>query len=584
MRKSIYETGPAGDAASAEGLARFSAELTNIKATKAALLHLRRGLKYAGADQFDRAEKAAMEAAALDPKLFYAWHLMGIARDKLNNRAGALEAYEKALALSPESPAIANDLGRLAYRMEMWPQAEALFRHCLAFKPGAPEASNNLGALLRTQMRYDEAIEVLKTSLLAHPREGMVWITLGTVLSDAGRFDEAVTFYEEALRLNPRDPKAHYNLSGVQFAIGQEEAAITRCLNAFPLAKQPLDGTMMRFSVGVMSLGSGDLTQGWKYYGARLEPSFNEPIHYYAKSERWTPETDIRGRHLMLFGEQGLGDEILFANVLDTVLEDLGPEGKLTMAVTDRLVSYFQRSFPDVEFSAHVTMSKEGSAHRFAPAIKDWSGIDYWAPMADMLSKYRPSVDSFPNRPQGFMKPDPERVEYWRGVLSALPGAKIGLLWTSLIINSTRHLYFSPFEDWAPVLTTPGVTFVNLQYGDRSADLEFVRERFGVEIYQPEGIDLKNDLDEVAALSAALDLVVGVSNATFNIAAAAGAPAWLISTPRVWTWLGTDRYPWYSQVKAFARGKERDWTGVMAQVAQALGEHLGHGTRLAATG
>jgi tetratricopeptide (TPR) repeat protein len=584
VRKSIYETGPAGDAASAEGLARFSAEITNIKATKAALHHLKRGLKHASAEQFDRAEKAAIEAAKLDPSLFYAWHLMGIARDKLNDRAGALEAYEKALALSPESPAIANDLGRLAYRMEMWPQAEALFRHCLAHKPGAPEASNNLGALLRSQMRYDEAIEVLRASLMANPGEVMLWVTLGTVLSDAGKFNDAVTFYEEALRLNPKDPKAHYNLSGVQFALGQEEDAITRCLAAIPLARQPLEGTMMRFSVGVMSLSRGDLTQGWKYYGARLEPSFNEPIQYYAKSPRWTPDTDIRGRHLMLFGEQGLGDEILFANALNSVLDDLGPDGKLTMAVTDRLVGFFQRSFPDIEFGAHVTMSKNGSAHRFAPFIKDWSGIDCWAPMADMLGKYRPTLSSFPERPSGFMKPDAARVEYWRGVLSKLPGTKIGLLWTSLIINSARHLYFSPFEQWKPVLTTPGVTFVNLQYGDRSADLEFVREKFGVEIYQPEGVDLKNDLDEVAALSAALDLVVGVSNATFNIAAAVGTPSWLISTPRVWTWLGTDRYPWYSQVRAFARGTERDWSGVMAQVSEALTEHLEHGTRLAAAG
>ncbi|PMY89162.1 hypothetical protein C1X67_30520, partial [Pseudomonas sp. FW305-62] len=82
----------------------------------------------------------------------------------------------------------------------------------------------------------------------------MVWVTLGTVLSDAGKFNDAVTFYEEALRLNPGDPKAHYNLSGVQFALGQVDEAISRCLEAIPLARQPLEGTMMRFSVGVMSL------------------------------------------------------------------------------------------------------------------------------------------------------------------------------------------------------------------------------------------------------------------------------------------------------------------------------------------
>jgi tetratricopeptide (TPR) repeat protein len=584
VRKSLYETGPAGDAASQEGLAQFYSEITNLKEAKAALQHLKRGLKYATAAQFDRAEKEAVEAARLAPSLFYAWHLMGIARDKLNNRAGALEAYEKALALSPESPAVANDLGRLAYRMEMWPQAEALFQHCLSRRPGTPEASNNLGTLLRGQMRYDEAVEVLKTSLMAYPAENMLWVTLGTVLSDSGRLEEAVTFYNEALRLNPRDPKAHYNLAGAMFTMGEQEAAIQRCFDAIPMANTPLEATMLRFSIGIMSLSRGELAQGWKYYGARLEPSYHDPIKFYTKQPRWTPEADIRGRRLMIFGEQGLGDEIMFANVLDDVLDDLGPDGRLTMAVTDRLLPFFERSFPQVRFGSHITMSKDGSAHRFAPFITDWTDIDCWAPMAEMLLKHRPTVESFPDRPKGFMQPDPERVEHWRKLLAALPGPKVGLLWSSLLINSARHQYYSPFEEWAPVLKTRGVTFVNLQYGDREADLEFAREKFGVEIYQPPGIDLKDDLDDVAALSAALDLVVGISNATFNIAAAVGTPSWLISTRGSWSWLGTDRYPWYSQARAFAPATPRDWSDVMTQVSGALSEFVEGGTRMAATG
>lgn len=584
VRKSLYETGPAGDAASQEGLARFYAEITNLHEAKAALQHLKRGLKHSGAQRFDRAETEALEAVRLAPSLFYAWHLLGIARDKLNNRAGALEAYEKALALSPENPAVANDLGRLAYRMDMLPQAETLFRHCLAHKPAAPEASNNLGTLLRKQMRFDDAIDVLRASLLAHPGEGMLWVTLGTVLSEAGRLEEAATFYNEALRLNPKDAKAHYNLAGAEFALGDQEGAIERALRAIPMATSPLEATMLRFSIGSMSLSRGDLAQGWRYYAARLEPSFHDPIKFYAKCAQWTPQTDIRGRHLMIFGEQGLGDEIMFANVLSDVLEELGPEGRLSMAVTDRLLPFFERSFPQVRFGAHVTMSKDGSAHRFAPFVKDWTEVDYWTPEAELLAKYRPTAAAFPERPEGFMRADPARVAYWRKILDDLPGPKVGLLWSSLIVNSARHLYYSPFEEWAPVLKAPGLTFVNLQYGDRTADLEFAREKFGVDIYQPQGIDLKDDLDEVAALSAALDLVVGISNATFNIAAAVGTPAWLISTRGVWTWLGTRRYPWYSQVRAFEQATPRDWRAVMAEVGAALSEYAEGGTRLAATG
>lgn len=584
MRKSPFESGPIGDAASREALARLQGEISSVKAMRNALRHLKKGLLYANQNKFKEAETAALEAIKHDKSIVYSWHLLGIARDKLGDRAGALDAYEKALALGPESPEIANDLGRLAYRMEMWPQAEALFRHCLALKPNAPEASNNLAALLRRHARNQEAIDVLRASLMAHPGEAILWVTLGTILGDQGELDQAETFYTEALRLHPDYAKSLHNLAGIMFAKGQELEAIDQTLRAIPLAEAPEDATMMRFAIGSMSLSRGDLTQGWKYYAARLEPTFSEPIHFLTDRPQWRPGTDIAGRHLMLYGEQGLGDEVLFANLLHEVIADLGPSGRLTLAVTDRLLPFFQRSFPEISLGSHITIAREGRAYRTAPFLKDWSNIDYWAPMAELLQSYRPTAQSFPHRPNGFMRTDPARVEHWRQTLSHLPGTKVGLLWTSMVMNAGRNLQFSPFEQWSPVLKTPGATFINLQYGDQSEALEFARRKLGVEIYQPPGINLRDDLEDVAALSAALDLVLGVSNASFNLAASVGAPSWLVAARRAWTQLGTDRYPWYSQVRTFSPAKAGDWTTVMAEVAGALGEYVEDGTRLAAAG
>ena len=125
------------------------------------------------------------------------------------------------------------------------------------------------------------------------------------------------------------------------------------------------------------------------------------------------------------------------------------------------------------------------------------------------------------------------------------------------------------------MLGTPGVSFVNLQYGDCAAEIEQARNELGVEIWNPPGIDLKQDLDDVAALSSALDLVIGFSNATLNIAAACGAPTWLISAPGAWTCLGTDRYPWYPQVRLFRPPAFREWEPVMAEIGMELARFAG---------
>ena len=182
-------------------------------------------------------------------------------------------------------------------------------------------------------------------------------------------------------------------------------------------------------------------------------------------------------------------------------------------------------------------------------------------------------MDAYPAR-EAYLAADPKRVEHWTRVLESAPaGRKVGLLWKSAVGRDSRHRYFSPFEAWAPVLAQPGVTFVNLQYGDCAEELGAAKRDFGVDIWTPPGIDLKQDLDEVAALCCALDLVVGFSNATLNIAGACGVPTFLISTPGAWPRLGeTKAYPWYPNTQVFLPPGFGEWGPVMDEVAAALGD------------
>jgi hypothetical protein len=269
-------------------------------------------------------------------------------------------------------------------------------------------------------------------------------------------------------------------------------------------------------------------------------------------------------------GEQGLGDEVLFANILPDVVEALGPEGRLTLALEKRLTPLFQRSFPAARITHHYTWEQDGRTLRRVPMLGEMEDIDLWAPLASPLQRFRPAVDAYPARPS-FLTPDPDRVAHWRAVLAEAPtGPKVGILWKSLNLDGARLRYFSPFDGWAPVLTTPGVTFVNLQYGDSDKEMAEARERLGVELWRPPGIDLKNDLDDVAALACALDVVLGPANATTNIAAACGANVWLISTPGAWPKLGTDHYPWYPAARLFNAPADDPWGAVMQDIAGAL--------------
>lgn len=567
--KTRLASGAAGDSASPAALQRLQEAVSAIR-LQAILPILQQAVIEVKQDHHKAAADLALKALEIDEECGVAWHVLAVAREKAGDYTTALSCYENALKLNPNEPELANDLGRLAYVMNMKEEATSLFASYLALKPDSMDGVNNLACCLRDQMLFGDAVELLKPALAERPDNAMLWNTLGTILAEEGEMEQSTVFFDEALRHDPGMAKAQYNRANARLALGDLQGALADCLAAIPRTTLESDVAMMKLAHATILIAQGRLGEGWDAYEARQDPRFADLTHFVCDAPVWTPETDIEGKHLMLFGEQGLGDEVLFGSILPDVIEALGPAGKLTLAVEKRLVPLFQQSYPGIEVGQHTTGKIDHHTVRFAPFAQDRPLPDCWAPIASLLRRFRRNLADFPARDR-FLHADPARVDHWKAALAeAGPGPKIGVLWKSLKIDSGRYRYFSPFDNWRPVLETPGVSFVNLQYGDCAAELAQAKSELGLDIWTPPGIDLKDDLADLAALCCALDLTLGPANATTNIAAAAGAPVWLISTPGAWPRLGTDRYPWYPQVRAFVPEAYNRWEGVMAEVAAAL--------------
>jgi tetratricopeptide (TPR) repeat protein len=573
-----------GDSASPEALLRLNQALLELQRlrTESLLPLLHQAVAAMRADKPKEAAELAIEALKMDERCGVAWHILAVCREKSDDFTSALKCYETALELTPDEPEIANDLGRLAYRMGFMEEAEALFQTYLQKVPASSDGANNLANAQRDQFRFSEATETLRAAIKVHPESALLWNTLGTVLAEQGDMEKAVIFFEESMRLDPKFSKSRYNRGNALLALGDPQRALIDCQAALKDTRLDSEVSMMKLACATMLIAGGELGAGWDTYEARLEPHYADVTHFLADRPAWTPEMDVRGKRIVLFGEQGLGDEILFANIVPDMIEAIGPDGKLSIAVEPRLAPLFQRSFPTAEIGPHVTVKVDHHTVRAARFIEDWETIDAWAPLASPLRRFRRRVEDFPPRDR-FLIPDEARVAHWRDVLKAAPAGKtVGVVWKSLVKATSRSRYFAPFEAWEPILRTPGVTIVNLQYGDSTEEVAHAKAAFGVDLWTPPGIDLKNDLDDLAALTAALDLIIGPANATTNIAAAVGAPTWLISTPGAWPKLGTDRYPWYPQVRVFNPPSYNAWEPVMIELAEALAR-FADGTALAGT-
>lgn len=577
--------GMVGDAASPAAIGRLwefvGAERNrSLKSQKKVLQLLKSSIAALRQSDFEGGAQQALAALRIDETSGLAWHVLAICQEKANRLALALQAYESALKLLPDHSDIAHDLGRLAQRLGYLEIAEKLLLKFLAVNPGHIDGTNNLACVMRDQQRYGDAIETLRQLLQIEPESPILWNTLGTVLSDEGRFDEALTFFDEALRLRPDLANARYNRANVKRPLGDVPGALEDLEAAIPGAEGPYELAMMKMARALMMMGEAMLPEAFEAYEARLDPSLPDAMRVAVPCARWNPrEHDIRGKRLLVVGEQGIADELVFANCLNDVIEAVGPEGQVFVAVEQRMVSLFQRSFPKAIVGGHRAVRLEGRLTRYVPFIEDLpegEGPDYWVPIASLMAVYRPSVQAFPKH-HGYITPDPERVARWSEELKALgPGLRIGLHWKSLIMSGSRRRSFaSSFQRWEPVLRTPGCVMINLQCGDVSEDLAMA-EAAGVKIWTPP-INLKDDLEDVAALSMVCDLVIGPGTAGTNIAAACGARTWMIAAPDDWALMKTGRYVFYPDMKVFVRAPVDGWPGVIDEMRAALDRAVADG-------
>jgi tetratricopeptide (TPR) repeat protein len=484
--------------------------------------------------------------------------------ERAGDLAAALDGYQAALAETPQDPDALTAVARIAERLEMHAVAAQVWAEVARAAPERLEAVDGQARALVALGRADEGVALLREATLANPQEARLWNALGVALTQDGQTELALTFLDEAVRLDPRLAAALYNRGGARFDLGdlagaQEDFALAR-----KAARKPGDAAMIDFAAATLMLARGELAAGWDAYEARFSRDLPNPVVFRAPGRRWTPDVKLEGRHLLVLAEQGLGDELMFANLLADVQAALGPDGLMTVAVEPRLVALFQRSFPGARVVAHQTAG-EGAARVRSAEVRKGRPVDLWAPLASLTRRFRRSLNDFPSG-GGYLTPDPERVARWRAWLGDGPPA-VGLSWRSGNVTGERRRHYPPLDGLGPVLAAPGVRFVPIQYGDVAEELPVLAQLSGGRMLPPPDLDLRDDLEGLAALCATLDLVVSVANATGALAGAVGAELAMISGPVSWPKLGTDGYPWYPKARAFAPAGFGRWEPVMAELA-----------------
>ncbi len=518
------------------------------------------GMVCGAAGELDRALEHLAHAARLDPTSHEACFGLGNVYWMRRDVAAAIESYRRALKLNPDSAQTHFNLGlvlRFAARLQ---DAAYHFERAVALAPAFREAAKEC-ALAQTQLRrFDAALRVAQDALRHDPAAGELQATLGFVYQKMHRAQAALECYDKAQSLGHADADLWCNRGCVLQELGRIPEAFEAYDRAIALQQE---FPVARFHRALARLLVGDYASGWPEYETRLisEEHPRRPDVY----PRWNG-SPLAGRTILIYGEQGLGDEMMFASCLPEVVEQAG---RCIIECNPALERLFRRSFPQ----AVVYAATPG---RSVPGMISAESIDCEVPIGSLpLHLRRSAADFRPHR--GYLRADPERVAAWRERLASMgTGLKVGISWRGGTHVSRSPLRSIPLAQWQPIFDAAPAQFVSLQYGDCAGELEELSARQGRRIvHWPEAI---NDYDETAALVCALDVVVSVCTAVIHLGGALGQRV-LIMAPHSPEWrygFAGESMPWYPSVRIFRQPTAGDWQPVISAVAGILRE-LGAG-------
>jgi tetratricopeptide (TPR) repeat protein len=428
--------------------------------------------------------------------------------------------YKNLLGSSPDDLALLFFTGTCELQLGFNGPAINYFRRCLEIAPETPEIWNNLGSAYKAENLDEKALECWQEAL--------------KIREDADYYNNMVTLY-----INTGSPE-----KGMEWA---EKG----------LALKP-DMARLRWNYSLLLLEQGRWKEGFAEYEYG-KASLDRPERNYT-NDGDLPWWNGEPGNVVVYGEQGMGDEVMFASCIPDAME----KADIVFDCHPRMIDIWKRSF-----GIDCFPTRKGQDVSWA---RDYR-FDYRCAIGDLFRIFR-SDGNFPKTP--YLKPDPELVKHYRAKLEATgPGPYIGISWLAGT-KSTRTDFRSIKLGHIKELFEVGGTFISLQYTEGAeGKVERFKNDTGYEIHHWKDVVEANtgemdeqgqsvratgfNYDHTVALISALDLCILPNTTAVHVCGALGKECWTL-TPKEAAWryqLKGNEMPMYKSVTQFRDGIEQ---------------------------
>ena len=430
-------------------------------------------------------------------------------------------------------------------------KARELFQRHLDATPQSATGYERLANCLIKLDSPEDAIRTCATGCEIAGESPALLNIWGLALRNLGNFESALNKMDQALRLDPSFGDALHNQALLNTDLGRLPIALQQYET---LGRMHPDDDDLKWRHALALLLARQYTPGWRLYSYRWVSSqitkrnFQYPL--------WNSQPLV-GKRLLIYGEQGMGDEILFASCLPDLMQHYS---SITLECAPQNADLFRRSFPAMTIVPRKTMDQTSHITELGP-------FDFQIAIGDLPRVLRPGIDHFPNH-KGYLLADPAKVQRWKERLSGGQKLFVGISWKGGTAQTRGRIRSIPLLQLAQAAHRPGVHLINLQYGNITEDLSELARIANIEVsHFPEMI---RSYDETAACIMSLDLVISVQTSVVHLAGGLGKPVWvLLPTSPEWAFHAEgEKSDWYPSARLFRQAEPGNWQPVLEQIRQ----------------
>ncbi|MHB8578572.1 MAG: tetratricopeptide repeat protein [Ignavibacteriaceae bacterium] len=492
---------------------------------------------------FDEAIKFYQTAVNITPgKTDYQYNL-GMCYIKMEYFSSAFQCFEKVLQLNPNHLFSLINLGIIATKLKSFEKAEKIFNDLLKSHENEPEVFFNLGFCFEEQEKYEKALDCYKKYLYlvpdSSPEATPAIIRSAYILSKLGLVEKARELYDKYLQNDELKELAFIELGNSKLRSGYAVDALRFFDNALKIRPEAVE---LHYAKAHCQLLLGDFKNGWEEYEWRIKkPEFSARS---LKKPRLIDQ-DIRGKKILVYTEQGLGDTIQFVRYLPMLKE----KGAYVIFECSDYLLMLLKDFPGYDQRINITGVSE-----------DELDYDFQIPILSLPYYFKSGIESIPSKIP-YIQVDKSKKEKWEKIIRHSEKLKIGIVWSGSPKHGGDRQRSCPLEKFQPVIDRNDVEVYSLQLGSGLNQLD----------EQKKIIDLKEyntDLTEAAAAIANLDLIISVDTSIVHLAGALGKQVWvLLPMFPDWRWLlGRDDSPWYPTMKLYRQTRPYDFDEVFERI------------------